>query len=833
VKITRKVLGFIVLASIVMLGSSLYVHPQSVSAANPGTINFQGKVVNSDGTNVTDGTYPFSFKLYSVASGGSVLWTEADSLTVTSGVFQVSLGTNTSLSTIDFNANPALYLGITFNNDAAGEMTPRPQLQSVPYAFNSDKVGGLAASQLVQLSPAAQQSGTINVAGSITTANSVVTPSLVSSGALSINSGGATTVSLDTGGAATLSIGSTNASSVTISRVGQTTAINGGLTVAAAATFGGNLTATTGSITTSNLGVQFAASTTGPTCSVGVYSIYANSTESSLKKCVNGVVTDVESNAIRSFVDTTSTPVVANSNATSYWKIAAENNNSFPNFTLSQATKSIFGIVTMETVSTGTQDVEITARVENDTTSGKTCGTGIAVGGSPGTFASNTNARKTSTTTFIYNPGSTAKQYFNVCSDTATIGTTANITRIRVSLWEVDNSNADLAEVYPTNDSSLAPGELVSLDPSIANGVKRSIAYDKNTVGVVSTSPALVIGGKGDQGVTGEPIALSGRVPVKISDENGAVKAGDVLTASSKPGVAMRATKACLIIGTAMDDAKPGIDSVMTFVRSAYFNGFDVTALIPSATNPGNPSSQEVLNYMVSQNLQAPPLALSQITTDTVNAGIQVITPSVITDTLTANNNAQFNKDVHIGGTLYVDKIIATSVEGLSLPPSASSAKDQTAVTQLSKSNQDSATSNLNLASASLSGGLTVGGDITVAGLSSFQKLATFFAKAIFKQDVQIDGHLTLAADSAGYASLRTGEKEVHVTFKTPYDSLPIVLVGPGEGQFTQATAANIAKDGFDIAVAAPMTQDTKFSWSAVNVNAPQTATNPLPTAAP
>jgi hypothetical protein len=196
VKITRKVLGFIVLASIVMLGSSLYVHPQSVSAANPGTINFQGKVVNSDGTNVTDGTYPFSFKLYSVASGGSVLWTEADSLTVTSGVFQVSLGTNTSLSTIDFNANPALYLGITFNNDAAGEMTPRPQLQSVPYAFNSDKVGGLAASQLVQLSPAAQQSGTINVAGSITTANSVVTPSLVSSGALSINSGGATTVSL-------------------------------------------------------------------------------------------------------------------------------------------------------------------------------------------------------------------------------------------------------------------------------------------------------------------------------------------------------------------------------------------------------------------------------------------------------------------------------------------------------------------------------------------------------------------------------------------------------------------------------------------------------------
>lgn len=156
----------------------------SVLAVNPTTMPFQGKVVNANGTNVTDGTYSFTFKLYTVASAGTLLWGETQaSVQVTSGVFQVNLGSTCSLFTtqtcstfantaIDFNANSALYLGVTFNGDAAGEMTPRMQLGSVPYAFNADKVGGLGAAQFVQLS-VAQQTGSINVSGTITTASTL------------------------------------------------------------------------------------------------------------------------------------------------------------------------------------------------------------------------------------------------------------------------------------------------------------------------------------------------------------------------------------------------------------------------------------------------------------------------------------------------------------------------------------------------------------------------------------------------------------------------------------------------------------------------------------
>lgn len=114
-----------------------------VSAAtgiNP-TVNFQGKVVNSDGTNVADGEYTFVFNIYDAPSGGANPWTETqNNVVVTAGIFRVSLGSVQSLSGVNFNTDN-LYLGINFNSD--GEMTPRIRFASVPYAFNAQKVAGL------------------------------------------------------------------------------------------------------------------------------------------------------------------------------------------------------------------------------------------------------------------------------------------------------------------------------------------------------------------------------------------------------------------------------------------------------------------------------------------------------------------------------------------------------------------------------------------------------------------------------------------------------------------------------------------------------------------
>lgn len=105
-------------------------------------INFQGKVVaKTVGTNVANGSYSFTFSIYTVASGGSAVWTETKSLTVTDGIFQTNLGDTTSLpGSVDFNTDN-IYLGINFNSD--GEMTPRVRFTAAPYAMNAEKVGGL------------------------------------------------------------------------------------------------------------------------------------------------------------------------------------------------------------------------------------------------------------------------------------------------------------------------------------------------------------------------------------------------------------------------------------------------------------------------------------------------------------------------------------------------------------------------------------------------------------------------------------------------------------------------------------------------------------------
>jgi hypothetical protein len=251
-------------------------------------INFQGKLVNPDGTNVTDGTYSIVFSIYNVPSSGSAVWTETQSVTLSHGIFQVNLGSVSSLpGSVDFNTDN-IYLGIKVGSDA--EMTPRIQFTSVPQAFNSEKLGGLGKEGFIQ-NTNLQQSGTsFNIDGTGVVGVSLTTPllqaasstaltitgnaastwsttagnltiqagsgtvslgtstNLTASGALTVASGGATTMTVDAGGAATLNIGTANANAVSVSKAGVTTTVHGGISVAEAASFGSTLDVT-GAIT--------------------------------------------------------------------------------------------------------------------------------------------------------------------------------------------------------------------------------------------------------------------------------------------------------------------------------------------------------------------------------------------------------------------------------------------------------------------------------------------------------------------------------------------------------------------------------------------------------
>lgn len=123
------------------------------------------------------------------------------------------------------------------------------------------------------------------------------------------------------------------------------------------------------------------------------------------------------------------------------------------------------------------------------------------------------------------------------------------------------SGGADVAEWYPAKNDrlNLENGDLLMVDgSSFDSQVKRSEGKvsDSRVIGVVSTKPGL-IAGNGPSIDTPHNndvlVALAGRVPVKVSDENGKIRPGDRLTSSSIPGVAMKARGDGFTIGVALE----------------------------------------------------------------------------------------------------------------------------------------------------------------------------------------------------------------------------------------------------------------------------------------
>ena len=103
---------------------------------------------------------------------------------------------------------------------------------------------------------------------------------------------------------------------------------------------------------------------------------------------------------------------------------------------------------------------------------------------------------------------------------------------------------------------------------------KSQTAYDAKILGVISTSPGQTLGKK--QNDDDVQLALNGRVPVKVSSINGDIHAGDELTSSSIPGVAMKATGVGQVIGKALEDYTAtdtaAVGKVLVFMNLSWYD---------------------------------------------------------------------------------------------------------------------------------------------------------------------------------------------------------------------------------------------------------------------
>ncbi len=170
---------------------------------------------------------------------------------------------------------------------------------------------------------------------------------------------------------------------------------------------------------------------------------------------------------------------------------------------------------------------------------------------------------------------------------------------------DVTANGFDYAELFTTGQTGLEAGDVVVMARGQTDSIlMASSAYQDLLVGVVSTDPAFIAGNPVPDEIEGmlaraakaagasereiqadfrrrlaehralsRPIALAGRVPVKVDASYGAIRAGDRLTSSATPGHAMVQTEAGPTIGVALEDFTQGQGMLTVLVQPGWYGG--------------------------------------------------------------------------------------------------------------------------------------------------------------------------------------------------------------------------------------------------------------------
>jgi hypothetical protein len=104
-----------------------------------------GRLTTSGGTPVADGSYSVTFRIYTDSVSGPVLWTETETVTTSSGLFSMMLGSVTPVPDSAFRS-ATTYLGTKIGADP--EISPRTRLASVPYSNRVGTVDGASGGMI-------------------------------------------------------------------------------------------------------------------------------------------------------------------------------------------------------------------------------------------------------------------------------------------------------------------------------------------------------------------------------------------------------------------------------------------------------------------------------------------------------------------------------------------------------------------------------------------------------------------------------------------------------------------------------------------------------------
>jgi len=202
--------------------------------------------------------------------------------------------------------------------------------------------------------------------------------------------------------------------------------------------------------------------------------------------------------------------------------------------------------------------------------------------------------------------------------------------------------SADYAEYIPySGDTTPQPGDVLTVGDDYTSVKDATTPYDSHVIGVVSTTPYQV--GSADDGHS-VVMALTGRAPVKVSLENGPITAGDPLTSSSTPGVAMKATEGGQIIGTALEayDGTEPTNEINVQLHPGYDN-----------PNPGSIQGDGNIagNLTVGGNTTLQDLVVNgSATLASLHVSGSVSASSITVGTIIVTGNASIGGDLIVNG---------------------------------------------------------------------------------------------------------------------------------------------------------------------------------------
>ena len=225
----------------------------------------------------------------------------------------------------------------------------------------------------------------------------------------------------------------------------------------------------------------------------------------------------------------------------------------------------------------------------------------------------------------------------NVCIGVATCTKKLGVSgTIGASGTITASTTPDLAETIAAADD-VGAADVVMADPNNTERVVKSDrAYNAAAVGVISdgTSSFMInsYGGTSSE-LTGKPLVLAGRVPVKVSGANGAIKPGDYITSANIPGYAMKATQAGPTIGKALGYFNGDKGTVLVLVNLGYYDPVsDIQGSTTSFTTLNVSGDAAINNLTVSSVMVSGNASVAgTLTVSTLSVGSITVNGHIIT----------------------------------------------------------------------------------------------------------------------------------------------------------------------------------------------------------